>query len=153
MFLDAFFHRRISGKVVDLVIESFSLGNTVDFSICLAHSRVKVGDCDLRIGDTKEYYFAGNIGYRIYEPYRGHHYAYEACMLVMKYAYDTAGMRSVYITCSPENIASKKTIERLGGEYVETVNVPSWHWLYIRGEKVKLIYRLDLDRNRSCTAL
>ena len=41
---------------------------------------------------------------------------------------------------SPENTASRRTIEKLGGELLETVEVPEDHWLYERGELVKNIY-------------
>ena len=53
-------------------------------------------------------------------------------------------MDYVLSTVSPENIPSIKTCEKLGGEYVETVDVPQWHSLYQNNERVKLIYRYDL---------
>lgn len=49
-------------------------------------------------------------------------------------------MDEIIITCSPENTASRRTIEKLGGELLETVEVPEDHWLYERGELVKNIY-------------
>ena len=42
------------------------------------------------------------------------------------------------------NIASKKTLQKLGGQLLETVEVPAGHWLYQRGETVKNIYRFLL---------
>ena len=89
-----------------------------------------IGECDLRLGMDEELYYAGNIGYRIYDGFRGHHYAYH--------------FRKVIITCSPENIASDKTIQSLHAELLQTVRVPKYHWLYRRGEKVKNIYLLIL---------
>ena len=53
-------------------------------------------------------------------------------------------LHELLITCSPENIASRLTLERLGGELVETVPVPRCHWLYARGETWKNIYRFQL---------
>ena len=104
----------------------------------------KIGECDLRVGMNDELYYAGNIGYRIYEPYRGHGYAYEAAKMLMRIAREIHGFDEIILTCSPDNIASRKTLEKLGGVLVETVNVPSWHWLYKRGETVKQIWRYDL---------
>ena len=53
-------------------------------------------------------------------------------------------MQELLITCSPDNIASRRTLEKLQGELVETADVPRSHWLYERGETVKNIYRFQL---------
>ena len=103
-----------------------------------------IGECDLRLGMDEELYYAGNIGYRIYEGFRGHHYAYHACKLLLQIAKEEYHFRKVIITCSPDNIASDKTIQSLHAELLQTVNVPKHHWLYRRGEKVKNIYLLTL---------
>ena len=116
--------------------------NTYYYNIILNH-RV-VGICDLRVGMNEELYYAGNIGYHIYERYRGNGYAYLACLELFKIAKEKFKMASLIITCSPENIGSRKTIEKLDGILLETVDVPSSHWLYERGEKIKNIYRFYL---------
>ena len=94
-----------------------------------------IGECDLRLGMDEELYYAGNIGYRIY---------YHACKLLLQIAKEEYHFRKVIITCSPDNIASDKTIQSLHAELLQTVNVPKHHWLYRRGEKVKNIYLLTL---------
>ena len=48
------------------------------------------------------------------------------------------------ITCSPDNIPSLCTLQRLHGTLLETVDVPESHWLYQRGETVKCIYQYEL---------
>ena len=93
---------------------------------------------------NEELYYAGNIGYRIYGGFRGHHYAYEACLLLFQIAKEKYYMDELVITCSPENIPSHKTLEKLNGTLEDVVEVPSWHWLYRRGEKVKEIFRYQL---------
>ena len=103
-----------------------------------------IGECDLRFGMDEELYYAGNIGYRIYDGFRGHHYAYYACQLLLQIAKEEYCFRNVIITCSPDNIASDKTIQSLHAELLQTVYVPKNHWLYRRGEKVKNIYLLTL---------
>ena len=103
-----------------------------------------IGECDLRFGMDEELYYAGNIGYRIYDGFRGHHYAYYACQLLLQIAKEEYRFHNVIITCSPDNIASDKTIQSLHAELLHTVNVPKNHWLYRRGEKVKNIYLLTL---------
>ena len=103
-----------------------------------------IGECDLRFGMDEELYYAGNIGYRIYDEFRGQHYAYHACQLLLQIAKEEYHFHNVIITCSPDNIASDKTIQSLHAELLQTVNVPKNHWLYRRGEKVKNIYLLIL---------
>ena len=102
-----------------------------------------IGECDLRFGMDEELYYAGNIGYRIYDEFRGNH-AYHACQLLLQIAKEEYHFHNVIITCSPDNIASDKTIQSLHAELLQTVNVPKNHWLYRRGEKVKNIYLLTL---------
>lgn len=104
----------------------------------------RIGDCDLRIGMNEELYYAGNIGYNIQKEYRGHGYAYEACRILFRLARTKYHMEELIITCSPDNLASKKTLQKLGGQLLETVEVPADHWLYQRGETVKDIYRFPL---------
>ena len=103
-----------------------------------------IGECDLRFGMDEELYYAGNIGYRIYDGFRGHHYAYHHASCYFRSLKKNIYFRNVIITCSPDNIASDKTIQSLHAELLQTVNVPKSHWLYRRGEKVKNIYLLTL---------
>ncbi|MBQ9327418.1 MAG: GNAT family N-acetyltransferase [Solobacterium sp.] len=142
---------RIKGTVIDLVEEQFVEADSSNnytpsylFGMYLHDSFFRVGNCDLRLGETEELYYAGNIGYHVDLPYRGNHYAYEACLLLFDKA-KALGLSSLIITCSPENEASRKTLEKLKGTYLETVDVPSDHWLYQRGETVKRIYRYSLN--------
>ena len=117
---------------------------SIYYAIKLCGSNELVGHCDLRIGMSEEYYYAGNIGYNIKLSARGHNYAYKACLLLFKIAKEKYMLDSLIITCSPDNLASLKTCEKLGGTLLETVDVPSTHWLYARGETVKNIYEYKL---------
>lgn len=142
----------ISGSVVDLRMDQVYEANRSNqyvpsyfYDIYIHNTNQRVGYCDLRVGYNLELYYAGNIGYHVYPSYRGNHYAYEACRMLFRIASDK-GMDSVIITCSPDNSASRKTLERLDGTYIETVAVPEDHWLYQRGETVKRIYRYDLNK-------
>ena len=67
-----------------------------------------------------------------------------ACQLLFGLA-RRHGLSELWITCNPDNIASRKTCERLGAEYVETVSLPRDHVLYQRGEREKCRYRIDLN--------
>jgi len=47
------------------------------FDICLPDG-TRIGRCDLRIGHNDKTFIGGNIGYTVFPPYRGHHYAAKA---------------------------------------------------------------------------
>ena len=106
---------------------------------------VIAGSISLRIGESEDLrMYLGHIGYNVYPAARGNHYAARACKLLFTLA-RRHGMREMWITCNPENIASRKTCENLGMSYVETVNLPTDHILYQRGERQKCRYRIDLN--------
>ena len=84
---------RIPGERIDLVVIRKVKGNaenhfipSVLYHIVLHDTNEVIGNCDLRIGMDEELYYAGNIGYRIHAPWRGHSYAYDASLLMMQQA-------------------------------------------------------------------
>jgi tagatose 1,6-diphosphate aldolase len=102
------------------------------------------GGISLRIGntyDTVMYY--GHVGYHVYPPSRGHHYALRSCRLLLPLAL-RHGINPLWITCNPDNHASRRTCDHLGAKLVEIVPVPLEHPLYLRGDKEKCRYRLDV---------
>lgn len=148
---DWFGRKRYEGDPVDLKQEFTRSANafnnyvpSVIYGIYEHDTDRKVGECDLRLGMNEELYYAGQIGYRVYEAYRGHGYAYYACLILFAIAREEYGMDELLLTCSPENTPSKKTLEKLGGVLKENVDVPAWHWLYKRGETNKNIYYYSL---------
>lgn len=112
------------------------------FAICDLKGN-KMGVCDLRIGHNEKLYYGGNIGYRIEEEYRGHHYAGKACLLLFELA-RRHDLEYVIITCNPDNYASRKTCEYAGGKLIEIVEVPEGNDMRERGEMEKCIYRFNL---------
>ena len=113
------------------------------FAICNPEG-VKMGACDLRIGHNESVYYGGNIGYRVDEPCRGHHYAGKACRLLFELA-RRHGMEYVIITCNPDNWASRKTCEYLKGELLEIAELPEDNDMRLEsGETHKCIYRFQL---------
>lgn len=85
-----------------------------------------VGHCDLRFGYNEDLYYGGHVGYGIDKPYRGHGYAGKAAALLLEEAWK-AGMPYVLITCNPDNLPSKKTIERLGGTLLAVCELPPYN--------------------------
>lgn len=112
------------------------------FTICNLEG-VKMGSCDLRIGHNDKLYYGGNIGYRVEEPYRGHHYAGKACLLLFELAKKHA-LEYLIITCDPDNVPSRKTCEYAGGELLKIVELPEDNDMRERGMTEKCIYRFEL---------
>jgi len=146
MFLNTDF---LKNSEVQLVLEKTVAGNeekgwvpAYHFAICDLDG-VKMGVCDLRIGHNEQLYYGGNIGYRIEEVYRGNHYAGKACRLLFELA-KRHNLEYVIITCNPDNIASKRTCEYLGGELLETADLPEGNDMRERGETQKCIFKFIL---------
>lgn len=105
---------------------------------------IEVGRVIMRLGDDHLHSIDGHIGYTIYPEYQGHHYSYDACLL-LKEKYLSLGYDHVLITCDPDNLASKKIIERLGASFIDRVTIPdSLRKYYTSDEKEKLIYKWRL---------
>ena len=113
------------------------------FDICLADG-TRAGALDLRIGQNRKLYIGGHIGYRVEEPFRGHRYAMKAVLLALKQA-GKHHMDRVYITCVPENAASKRTIELAGGVFEERAPIPEENEMHAEGKREVLVYRFDLE--------
>uniref|UniRef100_UPI0040573BAC GNAT family N-acetyltransferase n=1 Tax=Acetatifactor sp. TaxID=1872090 RepID=UPI0040573BAC len=112
------------------------------FDICLL-SGEKIGHCDLRIGHNEKTYIGGNIGYGINEPHRGHHYAAKACKLLFQLARKHE-LDYVIITCVPDNIASARTCELAGGEFLEIADIPEDNEMYEEGKRAVRIYKFAI---------
>jgi predicted acetyltransferase len=101
------------------------------------------GTISLRVGSTSDIQlYLGNLGYGVYPPTRGRRLAERACRLLLPLA-RRHGLNPVWITTDPENQASRRTCERLGGRLVEIVDVPEEHPMYKRGARRKCRYRID----------
>ena len=118
--------------------------NAYQFAICRNDGTV-VGRFSFRAGYSPKTRYGGHLGYEVFEPYRGHHYAARASRLVVRFA-ATIGMPYVYITCALDNTASARTALAAGGKLIENALVPDWMELYEDGYRAVLVYRLDTDR-------
>ena len=54
------------------------------------------------------------------------------------------GLDPLWVTCDPENVASRQTLERVGARFVEEVDVPADCVIYQSGHPRKCRYRIDL---------
>ncbi|MBQ7568248.1 GNAT family N-acetyltransferase [bacterium] len=146
MFLDTDFLR---DEEIRLVLYDTDPGDerrqwvpSYKFNICDPNG-TKMGICDLRIGHNERVFFGGNIGYEIFEEYRGHHYAAKACRLLFGLA-RKHDMGYVLIACNPANIASRKTCEHLGCRFLGEIDLPADHILRRDGRTKQCVFRVDL---------
>lgn len=104
----------------------------------------EIGRIDLRIGNSEDLErYSGHIGYGVNRAYRGHRYAARSCRLLLPLA-KHHGLDPLWITCNPDNYASRRTCEILGARLIEIVDLPVGHEMYLEGERQKCRYRLDL---------
>ena len=148
MFIDTEF---LKNSEIKLVLERTAEGNeekgwvpAYHFAICNL-TGTKMGVCDLRLGHNDNLYYGGNIGYSIYEEYRGHHYAGKACLLLFELA-KIHQLEYVIITCNPDNYASRKTCEYAGGELLEITVLPEDNDMRQKGETEKCIFKFSLSK-------
>lgn len=105
----------------------------------------RVGKIDLRIGNSPTIFlYSGHIGYEVFRQYRGHHYAARSIRLLLPLA-QRHEIDTLWITCNPDNWASRRTCELAGCEFVEIVDLPQDNDMYQAGERQKCRYRLKLD--------
>ena len=114
-----------------------------DFDIIDNQTGGIAGKCDLRIGYCLGTYYGGNIGYTVFEPYRGRHYARNASRLLMELA-KRHGMPYLIICCNEDNAPSRTTLEHLDGTLIEIADVPPYTESYRSGLRRSCVFRYEL---------
>ena len=102
-----------------------------------------VGKISIRIGNNYHSYYNGHIGYEIDKEFRGNNYSYKACKLVFQIT-KAHNMSELILTCDESNIASYKTIEKLGAELIETSKPPEDYFAYRENMEKQRIYKLHI---------
>jgi predicted acetyltransferase len=87
--------------------------------------------------------YGGQVGYRVEPEYQGHGYASEALAALRPIA-RRHGFEEIWITCKPDNTASRRTLEKAGASYEGTVAVPPNSDLYAKGDLHMRRYRLTV---------
>ena len=117
---------------------------TYHFRMVHAATAEELGSIRLRVGSTRHIeMYAGHVGYGVHAPYRGHRYATRSLCLLIPLA-KRLGLNPLWITCDPENFASRRSLELSGAQFVEVVNVPEDCVIHQSGHPQKCRYRLDL---------
>jgi predicted acetyltransferase len=101
-----------------------------------------MGRIRLRVGWNDEIIrYAGQVGYAVEPAFRGRHFAERACRMILPLA-RRHGMERLWITCQPDNVASRRTLERLGAECAGVVDVPMGYPLDAGVERKKTCFWL-----------
>ena len=116
---------------------------TYDFRMLHVDSGEELGSIRLRVASTRHIeMFAGHVGYIVHPAHRGHHYAARAVRLLLPLA-RRLRLDPLWITCDPENAASRRTLELAGAEFVEVVTVPEDCVIFQSGHPRECRYRLE----------
>jgi tagatose 1,6-diphosphate aldolase len=114
------------------------------FEMVLTGTDTVVGSINLRVGNGEFLVrYGGHIGYKVNPERRGHRFAARACRLLMPLA-KRHGLQPLWVTVTPDNVASRRTCEILGATMVEIVDLPTDCDMYAKGERQKCRYRIDL---------
>ena len=115
---------------------------TYHFRMVHAAREDELGLINLRVGSTPHIQlYAGHIGYLVHEPHRGNRYATRSVRLILPLARQH-GLDPVWVTCDPDNLASRRTLELVGATLVEIVKVSEDCVIRQYGHPYKCRYRL-----------
>ena len=140
----------IDGELELMLVEQYSGNPRLNFAPAYRFKMVntydgrEMGRIDLRLGNSEDLrMYAGHIGYRVKEAYRGRRFAARAIRLVLPLARHHQ-LGTLWITCNPDNLASRRSCELAGLIFTEIVTLPSDNDMYKRGDREKCRYQLVL---------
>ncbi len=115
---------------------------TYHFRMVHSATNAELGGIRLRVGSTPHIeLYAGHIGYNVLQRHRGHHYAARSVRLLTPLS-RRLGLDPLWITCDPQNHASRRSLELAGAQFVEIVDVPLNCVIRQTGHPRKCRYRL-----------
>jgi len=129
-----------------LRLEEHPVHNVPTYYFRMIHAKTgeELGGINLRCSSIPHIeWYAGHIGFFVHEPHRGHRYAARSVRLLLFVA-KQMDFDSIWITCDPENIASRLSLELAGAKLVEVVDVPADCVINKAGHPRKCRYRIDL---------
>lgn len=105
----------------------------------------ELGTINLRAESTRHVErYAGHVGFAVHPEARGQRYAARALRLLVPLA-SQLGIDPVWITCDPENTASRRSLEHSGAELVEIIDVPPDCIIARSGHPRKCRFRLPIS--------
>jgi tagatose 1,6-diphosphate aldolase len=119
---------------------------TYHFRMVHVGTAEELGAINLRIASTLHIErYAGHVGFSVQPAHRGHRYAARSLRLLFPLAL-RLGLNPLWITSDPENLASRRSLELAGAEFIEIVDVPENCVIYQDGHPRKCRYSLHLTR-------
>lgn len=100
---------------LNIEIKNYEEFNIQYWPIYLLKSNENIGCCGLRNYDMKNNIL--EMGVHLKEKAWGNGFAKEACLGVIKYAFETLGMSGIFAGHNPKNIASAMLLRKIGFEY------------------------------------
>lgn len=114
------------------------------FSMVDSGSGAELGAINLRVESNSHIeLYAGHVGFTVHPPQRGHRYAARSLRLLIPLA-RRHGIHPLWITCDLDNVASRRSCEIAGAQFVEIVDVPANCIIHRSGHKQKCRCRLDV---------
>lgn len=105
----------------------------------------ELGEINLRYASSLHVErYAGHIGFSVHPQHRGNGFAARSVALLLPVA-KCLGLDGLWITCDPENIASRRSLERADAEFIEIVDVPADCIIRKAGHPQKCRYWIDLS--------
>ena len=110
------------------------------FSIVRIKDGQEVGVVYFAVDTSRRQYMHGHLSYGVSEAFRGQNYAAKACRL-MKHVGLAHGFTRLFVGSGCDNVASRKTIEKLGAIPIAATDVPDADILkYLQGEEIDMFY-------------
>ena len=115
---------------IKLIVKSHDQPNEEDgdmprygFSIFHIKDNADIGVIYFAVDNSRRQYLRGHLSYGVSPAYKGNNYATKACKLIKQVAL-AHGFKRLFIGSGFDNIASRKTIEKLGATPVTINDVP-----------------------------
>jgi len=129
-------------QLVEFAIHPYHAVPTYFFRMVNVPSTEVLGRINLRAASNPHIeQYGGHIGYDVEPQHHGHHYAARSVRLLIPLA-RRLGLDPLWITCYPENLASRRSLEISGAEFIEIVEVPADCAIHKSGHPRKCRYRL-----------
>ena len=140
-------------ELIEYGIQAVHRVPAYQFRMIHSTTREELGVIRLRVGSTPHIErYAGHIGYAVHPQHRGHHYAAKSLRLLLPFAQQLE-IDPLWITCDPDNIASRRTLDNIGAHFVEIVDVPPDCIIHQSGHPRKCRYRIKFDGTTSVLRL
>lgn len=93
-------------------------------AIVLKENNILIGGCGIYVSDPDNR--EGYIGYVLNRYFWGHGYATETAQALLEFGFNQLKLHRIFATCDPDNIASKRVLEKIGMQYEGRFREHKW---------------------------